>query len=89
MIGKMFEVRNKLILEYMHVKGKKEAYKRGLKEMWNSSGDEMLYKYCQSVIINHGKDTCIVTERTDKSETTNSALGKGNWEKQHLLIAKN
>lgn len=46
MIGKMFEVRNKLILEYMHVKGKKEAYKRGLKEMWNSSGDEMLYKYC-------------------------------------------
>lgn len=48
----------------------------------------MLYKYCQSVIINHGKATCFVTERTDKSKTTNSALDKGNWGKEHLLIAK-
>ena len=70
-------------------KGKKEAHKRGLKEMWKSPGDEMLYKYCQSVIINHGKATCFVTERTDKGKTTNSALDKGSWGKEHLLIAKN
>ena len=85
----MFEVRNKLILEYDACEREKRSLQRGLKEMWNSSGDEMLYKYCQSVIINHGKDTCFVTERTDKSKMTNSALGKGNWEKEHLLIAKN
>lgn len=43
-------------------KGEKEAHKRGLKDMWKSPGDEMLYKY-YNVIINHGKATCFVTER--------------------------
>ena len=42
----MFEVRNKLILEYDACEREKRSLQRGLKEMWNSSGDEMLYKYC-------------------------------------------
>lgn len=48
----------------------------------------MVYKYCQSVIINHGKGTCFVTERTDKRKMTNSAVDKGTWGKEHSLIAK-
>lgn len=48
----------------------------------------MLYKYYQSVIINHGKAICFVTGRTDKGKMTDSALDKGNWGKEHLLIVE-
>lgn len=54
--------------------------------MRKSPGDEMLYKYCQSVIINHSKAICFVTEGTDKSKTTHSALNKGNQRKEYLVI---
>lgn len=33
MIGKMFEAKNKLVLEYNACKGQKTAHERGLKKM--------------------------------------------------------
>lgn len=48
----------------------------------------MSYKYCQSVIINHGKAICSVPERTDRGKTTDSASDKGKWGKEHLLIVE-